>query len=730
MNIKLGVTKLDKGFKQFLVKTGLFLVVFVLISFIIGQRIVASSLLMGFKIYIYGGMGKVLLFTIFGFVLLYRDRLLKLKDYKYEKKNIIFLIISLISVISFYILELNIGMFSPSILSIILIHALFLSIFIFLGLGIYSLNFIKDFFNKFKKELGYFLIFGIITYSLMNQVWKLWPYLSLVVTKTTVFLLDIIGNPVLIDEYTIMFNGFAAQIGEACSGVYSMFIFTALYLFAVILDWKKLNKKKVALVFIPAIIGAFLVNIFRVFLLFIVGAFVSEEMAIGLYHSYVGMIFFLIYFSVFWVLFYNWMKKPEYKKSTFLGRLYDKIMGDSLYKNSIYLMLNTLVITGLGFFFWMINTRLFSVEDIGIATALISVMGLITGLSVLGLNTGLIRFLPKAENKNKKINTAFTLVIISSIIVTTIFLMFANTISPKLLFIQENMILSFAFIFFMIVASFNLLIESIFTAYRSTKYILGKNIIFSTLKLVFPFLLVFLGAFGIFSSWMISLFIASIFSLIILIIKFNYRPKFAFHNSIIKRIGGYSFGNYVAGFIGGLPLMILPLLILNKLGAEQVAYYYMAMMIAALLFAIPQATSQSLFAEGSYSEKDLKKQIKKAVKIIAFILIPAILVIVFFGQYLLMLFGKEYATEGFRFLQIIAVSGVFVGVNKTFMGILKVRRMIKSMIFVNGVGSLLIIFSSYIFSIWGLIGIGIGWSIGNVLISFIYFIIFTFWRNY
>src|SRR3989339_710021 len=186
---------MDKGFKQFITKSVIFIFLFVFISVIIGQKIVSSSLLYGFKIFIYGGWGYISLFSILGFILLYRERLLKLKVYSFSKGNI------------------------------------------------------------------------------------------------------------------FVFEGFSAKIGEASSGIYSIFIFISLYLFAVILDWKKLNKTKAGLIFIPAIIGAFFVNILRVFLLFIFGAFVSHDLALGLYHSYTGMIFFLIYFAVFWSLSYNWMKK-------------------------------------------------------------------------------------------------------------------------------------------------------------------------------------------------------------------------------------------------------------------------------------------------------------------------------------------------------------------------------------------------------------------------------------
>ncbi|MCK5449892.1 oligosaccharide flippase family protein [Candidatus Pacearchaeota archaeon] len=378
---------------------------------------------------------------------------------------------------------------------------------------------------------------------------------------------------------------------------------------------------------------------------------------------------------------------------------FKKIMSDSLYRNSIYLMFSTGIMTVLGFVFWMIASRMYSTTDIGLATTIISAMGLIVGLSVLGLNIGLIRYLPRSKDKNKKINTCFTLTALASIIIGTIYLLGIEKFSPALLFIQENLILSFAFILFAVVSSVGTLMDSIFIAFRETKFILVKNLIFSILKIGGLFAFISLGAFGIFSSWMISLAIALGVLFIILIWKFEYKPNFAFYDSIVHKMGKYSFGNYIAGFIGGLPLMVLPLMITNMISPETTAYYYMAMMIAGLLFVIPGATTQSLFAEGSFavgrgkelrtkslersglrSDAELNALVWKAVKIISLIMIPAILVTVFFGDWILLAFGKEYAKEGFRFLQILAVSGVFVGVNGVFGMVFRVRKEIKKII--------------------------------------------------
>ena len=626
-------SKLNPGFKQFLIKTILFIALFIAFSFVIGQKIVSSSLLMEFYIYIYGRFGYILLFSIACFAILYREKLLKLGKFKHSVLDFLFIILSFSLLATFYLLELHIDKMSITITNIILVHTLFLSIFLFLLLGVYGLKFIRTFINHFKKEILYFVVFGLVAGSLMSLVWKSWPYFSLIVLKIVNFLLGLIDKNVeIVSSDVLIFKGFAAKIGEACSGVYSIFLFTALYLFIVFLDWKRINKKKAFLVFIPAVLGAFFVNVLRVFLIFIVGAYISEDIALGLYHSYTGMVLFLIYFTLFWVLFYKWMKN---EKTSLIPE-------DTLYKNSLYLMVSTFIMSVLGFVFWMIVTRLFSTEDIGLATTIISLMSLVTTFSLLGLNTGLIRYLAKSKRKNDKINTCFTLVMIITVIITTIILLLLGIISSKLLFIKENMILSFVFIIFMVFASFNGLIDSIFLAYRNAKYILLKNSVFSIAKIGLPFFLVGLGAYGIFSSWMISLILGFLSVLSVLIYKYNYKPKFVFYDSIIKKIGKYSFGNYIAGAIGMLPTMLLPLIITNSLHPEITAYYYMAMMIANVLFIIPNATSNSLFAEGSYNEKNLKQQIKKSAKLISLFMIPAIILTIVLGKYIMLLFWQDY----------------------------------------------------------------------------------------
>jgi len=182
----------------------------------------------------------------------------------------------------------------------------------------------------------------------------------------------------------------------------------------------------------------------------------------------------------------------------------------------------------------------------------------------------------------------------------------------------------------------------------------------------------------------------------------------------------FSLGNYIAGFIGGLPAMVLPILITNSIGAKFSAYFYIDMMIANLLYIIPMATSQSLFAEGSYSETELKVHLKKTIKIIFLILMPAILITFLFGKYILLAFGKEYSSEGVIFLRILAISGIFLSINYIGNSIFYIKNKIKLIILMSFIGTSIILSLSIMLIHQNLLGIGVSWLLGQGITSLIF----------
>ena len=403
-----------------------------------------------------------------------------------------------------------------------------------------------------------------------------------------------------------------------------------------------------------------------------------------------------------------------------MKKIYKNIIGDSLYRNSSYLIASNILSTALGFIFWALATRVFSTQDVGLGSTLISSTDLVVAFALLGLNMGLVRYLPASDRKNDKINSVFVITSITSLIASLIFVLGLRYISPELVIIHDSLLVSVMFIIFVVFLSLAESIKSIFRAYRSSQYVLIKNTIFNFLKIILIIIFVNLGALGIFSSWLVSLVISCIVSLIILTKKFNYEFKPIIKIDVTKKIFLYSFANYVSEFLERAPKLAMPLIITSIAGPQNSAYYYIDMSIATFLFMLPEAIASSFFAETSTNEAELALNTKKALKAFCLVLIPAVIGIMFLGNYILLFFGKEYSTQGSELLKLLSLSTVFIAINALFSNIVRINGELKKLILINFLGAVTILGLSLILINLSLVGIGWAWLIGNTLMSLFY----------
>lgn len=295
--------------KRFLI----FAILFIIVSGIIGSWLVPTRLLYGFHFFIYGNLGKMVLISsiIFGFLI--HNRKKELKDLPDIKTNGGALIAPIALVPMFFVAATTLieeKSFTSNLPLSLITHILIITIPAMLLVGVYGSEFLKAFIKRFKKEL--FIGLGIaIAFDLaIFQVWKLWPIFSGGVLIAVKALLSLtFPNVLFIPPHAIAVNGFAVAIKEACSGLDSLFMFTGLYTLIGIVDRTKLNIRKMILLYPIAAIGMYLVNILRVYILILIGALISPKIAIGLFHTYAGMILFIVYFGIFWTLMYKRLLK-------------------------------------------------------------------------------------------------------------------------------------------------------------------------------------------------------------------------------------------------------------------------------------------------------------------------------------------------------------------------------------------------------------------------------------
>lgn len=406
-----------------------------------------------------------------------------------------------------------------------------------------------------------------------------------------------------------------------------------------------------------------------------------------------------------------------------------RILNDSLYRNSLFLMGSNLVIAGLGFVFWKINTSLFSTDVIGLATTTISVVSLITTISLMGLSVAIVKYLPIISEKNNVINTSVNIVFVTTISFTALFLVLLPYLSPKIVFINTSWITIALFILFCIYSSLIELVKNIFLTFKKTEYVLLNNSISSVLKIALSFIFISFGVYGLISSWMISVVISTIISFLILRYRFSYIYKPYISFNIARQLSRFSIGNYITGFFEMTPKLVLPIILINVLSASDAAYYYIDMTIASFLFMSSQSICDSLFAEGSTNIEHLTRYTQKTLKAFGLTLVPAIIVIVLFGNYILDFFGKSYTDGGIDLLRLLSISAIFIAINTMFGVIVRVKHHMKDLIVINFLGTFLILFLSYLFISHGLAGVGTAWLIGQGIMSAIYYARISSYRS-
>ncbi len=380
------------------------------------------------------------------------------------------------------------------------------------------------------------------------------------------------------------------------------------------------------------------------------------------------------------------------------------LANDPLYRNSFFMAFSSVFSAGCGFFFWMIAARLYTVEQVGLATALISSLSLVILFSRLGFDFSIIRFI-SSENKGKVISTSLIITTAASILVGAIFILLADILSLSMLFLKEP---GYALAFMLIgaVNSAASVTGNAFVADRKADYYFLQNL-FMALRIPALVPLAFLGVFGIFGSVGLGFLVASFFGLMILhrCIK-TIRPQVDL--DFIRRSFRFSSWNYASSILSVAPILIIPLMVLNMLGEAEAAKYYIAFAIGNLVLIIPNSLGTSLFVEGSHGE-GLKKSVLRAGGTSFTILVPSVLVLFFFGDRLLKLLKGEYM-EAFDLLRIIALSSFPVAVYSLFVPIQNLRMRVESIVKLNALRCILLLGLSYVLmQRYGILGVGYAW---------------------
>ena len=412
-----------------------------------------------------------------------------------------------------------------------------------------------------------------------------------------------------------------------------------------------------------------------------------------------------------------------------IGRLWGEAT-TSLYRNALFLMANSVVGQGLGFFFWFFAAPLYAPSDVGFAVTLFSTVSFVSTLALLGLGVALIRYLPESQDPAGLINASLTLVGLASLLLIGAFFAVVAVAGLGLSFILANPVYPISIVAGGLAAALGPILDNAAIGLRRSEVPALRTTALGLAKIPLAVVIAFtlsrslgVGRLGVFLAFDISLVVSVVLEALWLLpwVLPGYAPRIRLDFSRLRPLMRFSSGNYVAASIGAAGSSLLPLLVLEALGpsgAENAAYFYVAIAVAGVLYVISSSAFTSFYAEASYRDANRPRDERRALLLSLGLLAPAIAVFWVFARLVLLLLGgasttsyADNATEPLRILTLAAIPAV---ANNLLATRVRVRKQTLPLILGSVISTVVLLgVGSVLLATYGIVGLSVAVVLAN-----------------
>lgn len=332
-----------------------------------------------------------------------------------------------------------------------------------------------------------------------------------------------------------------------------------------------------------------------------------------------------------------------------IGSMARSQVSDPLSRGGLALLANTGLTGLLGFGYWLVAARLFSAYAVGVAGALVAATTLFSGIGQLNLSGMLMRFLPRAGGKSRRLvlatyvfaATVSAMLAVSSLAVIRII---AAPTSP----LRLDEVQSVALILGVVAMAIFTIEDSVLVGLRRAFWVPAENGAFGVAKIFALFIFAPVGtAFALFSAWMIPLTLTIPIISAVLFYRFLPRaskPRKANRLGVDLRsnIVRFAIGDATGGLFTQAWIYLLPIIVTATLGGSVNALFYVAFLFSSTTDQVAINYASSLTVEGAHSPDLIATLIRRAIRYIFAIIVPAIAGLAIMSPWLLRAFGQKY----------------------------------------------------------------------------------------
>lgn len=387
---------------------------------------------------------------------------------------------------------------------------------------------------------------------------------------------------------------------------------------------------------------------------------------------------------------------------------------EPLYRNGYLLLINAGATSGLGLIFWALAAHAYTAEVVGINSAAIAAITLLTSLAKLELNFTLIRYIPLSGRATPRLIAGiYALVLVLAALAGTLFVVAASRKLLPVNFIGRGGIPALLFVPLLVLWCLFNIQDSVLIGLRRVVWVPVENALFSITKA--GLLLALAGALPATGIFVAHAGTAAIATLPVNAFVFGWvlrrdtsrraTPRAPYTLRELTRYTAGEYGGTLAAMIGaGTP----PLIVTAMLGAKAGAYFYIPWIISSAFGMLSANMSMSLTVEGVLDEHHFATMARAMLAHVVKLIAGVSVVLMLGAPLLLQLMGHEYVAHGTTLLRLLALAEIPNSIVVIYFGIARVQRRTRDIAQIQA--GICVLFLTLLFTllpIYGVAGAGV-----------------------
>ena len=396
--------------------------------------------------------------------------------------------------------------------------------------------------------------------------------------------------------------------------------------------------------------------------------------------------------------------------------------GDALLRLGHLLTLSSLLTSGFGAVYWALATRLYGPETVGRNFTAVSALTLLAGIGQVNLANVLVRFVPAAGPRTRRlVLAAYAAALGGGLVLSAAFVLLVPVLIPGLDFLHTPLT-GAAFVAGTMVFGLFFVQDGALTGLRKPGWVVTGDLAFALVKVLALVMLAALSvtAAAILVSWIVALTVSVLLVNSYLLIRVLPRRRGA-APADTRSAAQVPSAHYIAlDYVGDVcwlaAMNVPPLLVLNRLGAAQSAYFSLAWAITQLLYLLSINMGLSLLVDSARDRG--MTALWRVLRHTGILLGLAVLVLGAAAPHILRVFGPGYAEYGTPVFRLMLLSALPNLVYVAAVTVSRAHRRMGTVVASSALLAVLVIgLTATLLPIMGLTGVGVAWLAAQLVLA-------------